>query len=281
MKLTEKVHLLTIDFEITPGQGRVLPRFVNVIMILGERVTLVDTGVKGSEEKIAKYLLQNGRNISEIGTVILSHSHPDHIGAAAEIKSITGCRILAHKKELPWIEDIQLQNNERPVPGFFNLVSHPVKVDDLIENGQELKASSDVTLGITDSPGHSKGSVNILFREDQILFTADSIPLKNDIPNYDNYTDLLRSIDAIKSNNNYRTLLTSWTPPLYSRAEIDELIRSGKDYVLNIDRAVREVYVGAEPEPLMFCRKTIEKLGLPPYFVNPLADRAFRSHQPV
>ena len=54
MKLTDKIHLLQIDFEIILGPDKKIPRFVNVILILGNNITLIDTGVKGSE-KIINY----------------------------------------------------------------------------------------------------------------------------------------------------------------------------------------------------------------------------------
>jgi hydroxyacylglutathione hydrolase len=278
MKLTEKIHLLRIDFEIVLSPEKKLPRFVNVIIIFGNRITIVDTGVKGSEEKISQYLSQNGRNISDIDTIILSHSHPDHIGSAAKIKELTGCRVLAHKNELDWIENIDMQNMERPVPGFYSLVDRPVKVDSFLSDGDNVKAGDNITMKIIHAPGHSKGSLNILFREDRILFTADSIPLKNDIPNYDSFAELVKSLDTIKINKDYDMLLTSWTPPVTGAAEIDKLISEGREYMIKIDGAVRECYTGAEPELLAFCRKTIEQLGLPPLLAMPVSDRAFRSH---
>ncbi len=278
MKLTEKIHLLQIDFEIIIGPEKKLSRFVNVILIFGDKITLIDTGVKGSEKKISEYLEKNNRKISDIETVILSHSHPDHIGSANKIKELTNCSIVAHENEAEWIEDINLQNKERPVPGFHNLVDHSVKIDGMLESGMELKAAENVTLKIIHAPGHSKGSVNILFKEDRILFTADSIPLKNDIPNYDNFRDLMNSLQIIKANHLYSMLLTSWTPPLKSYTEIDRLISEGEEYMIKINKIVKETYKGDEPEALFFCKTTIEKLGLPPIFVNYLADKAFRSH---
>lgn len=278
MKLTEKIHLLKIDFEIALSPEKKLQRFVNIIIIFGDKITLIDTGVKGSEEKIFSYIKQNNRDISDIQTIILSHSHPDHIGSAAKIKEITCCKILAHKSETDWIENINLQNKERPVPGFHTLADRPVKIDGVLETGQELKAAEDVTLKIIHTPGHSKGSLNILFKEDRILFTADSIPLKNDIPNYDNYPDLMESLNVIKENNNYNILLTSWTPPLTDSPKIKKLISEGEEYMMKIDRTVKQIYTGDEGEPLMFCRRTIEKLGLPPFLAMPIADKAFRSH---
>jgi glyoxylase-like metal-dependent hydrolase (beta-lactamase superfamily II) len=249
-----------------------------VLVIFGDTITLVDTGVKGSEEKIFSYIEENKRKSSEIKTIILSHSHPDHIGSAAKIKELTGCRVISSKGEMDWIEDIDLQNRLRPVPGFFTLVDRSVKIDETVENGNIFKASRDITLEFIHSPGHSKGSLNLFFREDKILFTADSIPLRKDIPNYDNYPDLVSSLNAIKKNKNYNTLLSSWTPPFTDHSAVLKLISEGEEYLRSIDRMVKKNYIGNEPEPLFFCRKTIQEAGLPPFFVNPLVDRAFRSH---
>jgi hydroxyacylglutathione hydrolase len=195
MKLTEKIHLLKLDFEIILNPQQKVERFVNCIIIFGNKITLIDTGVKGSEIKIFNYIKENQREIAEIETIILSHSHPDHIGSAAKIKDITGCNIFAHEGEKKWIENIETQVKERPVPNFFYLVDKSVKIDKFLKHGQEIKADEDVTLLIIHSPGHSKGSINILFKKDKILFTADSIPLANDIPNYDNYNDLMKSLN--------------------------------------------------------------------------------------
>jgi hypothetical protein len=253
-------------------------RFVNVILIFGNKITLIDTGVKGSEEKIIAYIKQNDRDISDLDTIILSHSHPDHIGSARNFKELTNCKILAHEKEVPWIENIDLQYKNRPVPGFYNLVDSSIKVDELLDSGKELNVATDVHLTIIHSPGHSQGSLNILFNEDRILFTADSIPLKNDIPNYDNYSDLMHSLNSIKENSHYSTLLTSWTPPLTNLSEIYKLIADGEEYITKIDKTVKESYQQNESEQLLFCRRTIEKLGLPAFLVTPLVDKAFRSH---
>jgi glyoxylase-like metal-dependent hydrolase (beta-lactamase superfamily II) len=224
MKLTDKIHLLQIDFEITLSSEKKIPRFVNVILILGNRITLIDTGVKGSEKIIFEYIKGQNRDYSEIDTVILSHSHPDHIGSVATIKELTNCKVLSHELEKDWIEDIDLQNKQRPVPGFYNLVDKSVIVDGLISDKQRMSIEDGLSIRFIKSAGHSKGLLNILFEEDKILFTADSIPLKNDIPNYDNYSDLMLSLEEIKKNTGFITLLTSWTPPLNDKNEIEKLI---------------------------------------------------------
>jgi hydroxyacylglutathione hydrolase len=278
MKLTDKIHLLKINFEITLSPEKKLPRFVNVILIFGNKITLIDTGVKGSERAIFDYIKQNKRDFSEIDKIILSHSHPDHIGSAAKIKELTNCKIFAHNSEKEWIENIEIQNKQRPVPGFFDLVDKSVNIDENLSNGDEMVIEKDLTLKFIHSPGHSKGSLNIIFKEANILFTADSIPLKNDIPNYDNYPELLNSLKEIRANQAYKILLTSWTPALTSKEDINTLILEGEEYMLRINASVKENYKSENLETLGNCKATIVELGLPVFLVNPLVDKAFRSH---
>ena len=89
----------------------------------------MDTGVAGTETLIEEYLKSINRKMTDIKGVFLTHSHPDHAGAAAEIKRKSMCEIYAPCQEVSWIEDIQKQYNERPIPNFFKLLYESVKVD--------------------------------------------------------------------------------------------------------------------------------------------------------
>jgi hydroxyacylglutathione hydrolase len=278
MKLTDKIHLLQIDFEITLSPDKKIPRFVNAILILGDKITLIDTGVKGSEKIIFDYIKEQNRDFSEVDTIILSHAHPDHIGSAAVIKELTNCKVIAHELEKEWIENLDLQSKLRPVPGFYNLVDKSVNVDEFISDNQTMLVEDGLTIKFIKSSGHSKGSLNIFFEEDKILFTADSIPLKNDIPNYDNYLELMHSLSVIKKNAQFETLLTSWTPPLTDKNEIEKLIHEGEEYMKRIDSVVKECYKDDSANTLDFCKIAIDRLGLPPFLVNPIVDKAFKSH---
>lgn len=278
MKLTEKIHLLQIDFEISVSPGKKLSRFVNVILIFSDTITLIDTGVKGSERYILDYIKQQNREYSGIESIILSHSHPDHIGSAADLKAFTNCKVYAHESEKEWIENIEVQNQNRPVPGFFNLVEKSVSIDEFVVGGQEISLDEGLTLKIIESPGHSRGSLNILFKEDRILFAADSIPLKNDIPNYDDYWNLIESLEAINNSKDYDILLTSWTPPIFDSNEMQRLIIEGKDYIQKIDSTVKDCYGTNLKNSLEECKLVIEKLGLTAFLANPITDRAFQSH---
>lgn len=278
MKLTDNIHLLKHDFEISLAPDQKIPRFVNSLIIFNKSITLVDTGVKGCEADIFKAIESCGRDISDIGTIILSHAHPDHIGSVAAIKRATGCKVFAHSSEKDWIEDIHTQVKMRPVPGFFELVDESVNIDGFLTDGQVFEDQDGISFKIIHSPGHSAGSINILFPDDRILFSADSIPVKNDIPNYDDYNDLKRSFNAIKTSQDYSVLLTSWTPPLTSPQEIRRVLDDGETYLDLLDHAVKENYTGNESSSLEFCSRVIKAAGLPEYYINPIVDKAFWGH---
>jgi glyoxylase-like metal-dependent hydrolase (beta-lactamase superfamily II) len=278
MEIVNDLHLLKLDFEINFSNDNVLKRFVNCLIINDNKITLIDTGVKGSEERIFNYIKGLGRDITDIEFVILSHSHPDHIGSAARIKALTDCKVLAHVAEEPWIQDINKQFAERPVPGFFNLVDSSLHIDEALSGGERLKLSTGRTIKIIHAPGHSKGSINILFEEDKALFTADSIPLLNDIPNYDDYYDLERSLIDIRKRKDYNILLTSWSDCTSTPMETDKLLSESEQYLSVLNEEVQKCYVGQEFGSLEACRKVITNLGLPPFYINPIVDKAFRSH---
>lgn len=278
MRLAEKIHILKHDFEIMLGPDQKISRFVNSLIIFWEEITLVDSGVKTSFDNIFSYIRKNQRDPSEISTLILSHSHPDHIGSAMKIKRMTGCKILAHEAEKDWMEDLELQQRQRPVPGFLNLADESVILDGFLHQDQELLADEHVTLRIMHSPGHSRGSLNIQFIEDKLFFTADSIPVMNDIPNYEDYGDLIKSLSAIQRNTDFDILITSWTSPLDEKDKIIHLLKDAESYLRQLDDSVRYNYTGIEKTPLEFCSKVIEELGLPEFYINPIVDKAFRTH---
>jgi len=72
--------------EIIPNVYQLSIRAVNVIVIAEERLTLVDTGLYGSSAQIVDFISHLGRSVEEIGLIIITHNHFDHIGGLAELK---------------------------------------------------------------------------------------------------------------------------------------------------------------------------------------------------
>lgn len=278
MQITEKIHLLKNPFKVMVGPDKFLERFVNSLVVFDETITLVDCGTRDSLPHIVDYIRAQGRAPEDIQTLILSHAHPDHMGSAAMLKKKYDCKVVAHPKEKVWMEDIETQMRERPVPGFKLLTEESVGVDEAVVDGQCLGIGKNISLNVWHAPGHAAGQVCLLFNEDRVLFTADAVPLPSDIPNYDNYAHTMATLQRIGASDEYDTLLSSWAEPLNTPPGAEQFIRDGKNYLLQLDNAVHEHYRDAETAPLENCAKVITALKLPPLFINPIVDRAFRSH---
>jgi glyoxylase-like metal-dependent hydrolase (beta-lactamase superfamily II) len=78
---------------------------VNVYIVKGNTVTLVDTGPKTKEarEMLTAFIKQSGLNWSNIEQIFLTHPHVDHSGLTAEILEHTDARVIAHPHAVPMI----------------------------------------------------------------------------------------------------------------------------------------------------------------------------------
>jgi hypothetical protein len=62
MQISPHVHSLRLQFKIPVAPGIALDRFVNVFLIYGKAITLIDTGVDGCEKSIFEYSTSTGRD---------------------------------------------------------------------------------------------------------------------------------------------------------------------------------------------------------------------------
>ena len=278
MQISPKIHLLKHHFELEYSNEKKVLSYVNSIIIFGKQITLVDTGVKNSWQAIFDYIRHRGRKPEEISRLILSHSHSEQIGSANKIKELTNCKVLAHIDEREWYEDIDKQFQHRPSPGFYNLVDKSVTIDKYIEHQQLLSLDEEITCQFFHRPGYSKGTVNLYFMEDGTLFTANSIPVKGGIPNYDNYLDLVASLKQIKAQKDAEILIGSSIEPIYGFSEIENTINEIQEYLKKLDVLVKINYTGGIEKILEHCSAVINDMKLPEYYVLPIVDKAFRSH---
>jgi glyoxylase-like metal-dependent hydrolase (beta-lactamase superfamily II) len=223
------------------------------------------------------YLKATGRSPQEISMLILTHAHPDHIGAAAAIKRISGCIVVAHAAEKAWIEDVDLQAKERPVPGFHSLVGGSVQVDRTLQDGDILHLESGLTLQVLHTPGHSPGSISLWLAEDGALFSADAIPIAGDMPIYQDILASVRSIEKLASIPEIKFLLAAWDEPRSVR-EAYRIMNDGLQYLQGIHSSVHKA-AGANPgiSPMQLCQRVLVELGLPGIMANLLVAASFQA----
>ena len=279
MQISSPIHAFRVPFTIPVAPDRSIERVVHVYVILGDReVWLVDSGVAGTEELIRACLQEIGRDVSDISTLLLTHSHPDHIGAAAAIQIATGCDVLIHEAERAWLEDVGVQQQERPVPGFDTLVGGSACVTGTIGDGDRLTLGSNSTIDVLHTPGHSAGSVSFWSEKDRVLITGDALISPGDLPIYDDYRRCVESIERLAEVDGVEVLLSSWDEPKRGDG-VAERLQEAVDYLWRIDDVVRKAAAGqTQIDPMGLCRVVVGELGLPPVAVNPLVARALMSH---
>jgi hydroxyacylglutathione hydrolase len=277
MQVTERIHAIKIPFKIPISPEMSIDRFAFAYLIFGDKIHLIDSGVAGSESTIFEYIKGQGREPQEITSLILTHSHPDHIGAAKSIKNQTYCTVFAHKLERNWIEDTEQQFKDRPVPGFQTLVEGPVNVDNLLDGGEILELEKGISCKTIHTPGHSKGSISLLFENEKSLFTADALAFPGDLPIYEDIYSCLRSIKILQKIKNAENLFSSWEPPIKGQDRIIKRMDESIAYLEHIHATVINNSSMNEQNSMELCQKVVSELGLPPFAAMPLVAKAFAS----
>jgi hydroxyacylglutathione hydrolase len=111
-------------------------------------------------QRLVQEIESDGLKIQDIGLVILTHGHPDHIEAAGKFKTLYGIPVALNKDDLPEYEmfgrgsavDVQLE--EGPLKVSMTLLS-PIEI---------LKV-----------PGHSAGHVAVYWPSQKALAAGDVV----------------------------------------------------------------------------------------------------------
>ena len=278
MQISDKIHALKVPFQITDRSGPKISRFVYVYLIYGENISIIDSGVASSEQFIFDYIRNTGRQPEEISLLILTHSHPDHIGAAQAIKKASGCAVAAPAAEKAWIEDVDLQSRERPVPGFHSLVGGSVKLDRVLEEGDILDLGDSLNLEVIHTPGHSIGSISLWLAEEGVLFSGDAIPLPGEMPIYDDPQASVKSIKRLKAIDGIKVLLAAWDQPRKGE-QTYRIMDESLGYLQRIHEAV--IKISNEPPGLdlmEMTKRVLKELGLPETMANPMIARSFQAN---
>lgn len=277
MQVSPHIHAVNIPFEIPVAPGVRVVRSVSSYIVFGDGIALVDSGVSGSEAVLFEYVRKSGGDPREISTLVLTHSHPDHLGSAKTIRDATVCEVWAHAGEKDWIEDTERQFRERPVPGFHDLVGGPVPVGRVLADGERIDLAGSVRCRVIHTPGHSAGSISLLCEEEMVLVSGDAIPLPGDMPIYDDVRDCMASIEKLRRCGDVETLLSSWEAPVLGRKAVAERMDAGLSYLRRIHEAVLKAASTGPQDPMELCPHVVIELGLPPAAANPLTARAFAS----
>jgi glyoxylase-like metal-dependent hydrolase (beta-lactamase superfamily II) len=143
-------------------------------------VVIVDTGVPGKTDRILAALAEIGRTPADVGHILVTHYHQDHIGGLKPLAEATGAQVYVPAKEASLIRD-----GGTPPPmdrrGLLGLVISPmVKLNEQPPHPVHHEVSGGDDIGVAggirviESPGHSVGHVAYLLTEAGVLFLGDA-----------------------------------------------------------------------------------------------------------
>ena len=120
----------------------------------------------------AQQILQEVHNAKgDLKKIIVTHSHADHIAALADLTSKTGSMVYIHALDCEGLYNSKLNEEEivqTKVLPVDNTKVITVKDGDVIELGN-------TKLEIIHTPGHTKGSIVLLDRINNILYSGDTV----------------------------------------------------------------------------------------------------------
>jgi len=174
VKLTEKFYCY-----VWQGRGNNCNAILWPSVLRGERPhVLVDPGHVGNElgepcfDSLAQAMEKDGFKMEDIGLVIATHSHPDHIEAAELVVEKSGALFTLSREEDEFYRTMGMS--------FFQMFgSKPPQVDPsfyLKEGDLSLGAKDEkLAVKVVLTPGHSPGSVSLYLEEDKILISGDVV----------------------------------------------------------------------------------------------------------
>ncbi len=155
------------------------------LIVEPDGVTVIDTGFPGTWELVKKGLDDLGRKPEDVTDILVTHCHPDHAGAVAEIKGATGAEVWMHPDDADMVERGKAFRAWKAAPGLrnwwfgFYVVRRspqqvdPVKVDHRVQPGETIPVAGGIKA--IHTPGHSAGHLVFLWPGDGgVLFTGDA-----------------------------------------------------------------------------------------------------------
>jgi glyoxylase-like metal-dependent hydrolase (beta-lactamase superfamily II) len=135
---------------------RVIADFVNAyVLIRGNEVALVDTGIPGTGEQFASVLSDAGLGWDAVNHLILTHYHGDHVGAMGEVMAAAAnATIYAGAADISQIETTQTIQ--------------------AVADGDEVFG-----LQVIATPGHTMGHISVLDPAGSLFVAGDALTNMN------------------------------------------------------------------------------------------------------
>jgi metallo-beta-lactamase class B len=121
---------------------------------------LINTGINDSVPAIRANIESLGFKFSDIKLLLATHGHWDHVAAMAEIKRVTGARMLMHEGDAELLETGG--GYDFRFPQGRGAIYEPIKVDRRLKDGEKVRLG-EIELTVHHHPGHTKGATSFTY----------------------------------------------------------------------------------------------------------------------
>jgi len=144
---------------------------VFVIDFSGELI-MIDSGAGRSARTLVRNIEGAGLDPKKISTVILTHCHIDHIGAAPWFRTHFGCKLAVHELDARAVEE---GDPIMTAANWYETDFPPTPVDIRFKGDHETLQFGTEELHLLHTPGHTPGSMSIYLDRGgkRVLFGQD------------------------------------------------------------------------------------------------------------
>jgi metallo-beta-lactamase class B len=120
---------------------------------------LINTGLAGSVPMIRAHVQKLGFKFSDIKILLATHAHYDHVAGMAEIKKLTGAKMMINENDAPVLAD---GGNSDYSFGGKGRTFASLKADRVLHEHDTVKFGG-MQIAVIHLPGHTKGASGFLF----------------------------------------------------------------------------------------------------------------------
>jgi glyoxylase-like metal-dependent hydrolase (beta-lactamase superfamily II) len=136
--------------------------------IIGDEVTheamVIDPG-----DNIPEILSRLQRHGLTVRQIVVTHAHIDHVGGAALLKKATGAPVLLNQQDMDLLAMMEMQ------AGWLGIKTPEVAAPDASAEDGLAVGLPTLPAEVLHTPGHTPGSICLLFPEQQLLLAGDTL----------------------------------------------------------------------------------------------------------